>query len=134
MGERFFRELTSLDDRRSAASDAIAWGFPREIDDDEVRGSFWFRLEDRLVFWFERVPGFTDLWLHLVVAPTYRYRWPVIDWIEAYQAAAIAKGAKRVRYQPFGDDRDGKVPEYLARIGWTSDALGPCKVLEAAHG
>lgn len=135
MGERLFRELASFEDRQGAASEAVAWGFPREISHDEIQDSYWFRLGDDVIFWFESVESLPGLWIHLAVSPPSRYRWPAVRWLFLSEQIARELGHDRLHYNPFGDERDGKIPNYLARLGWVPNGYGMTRMLgDELHG
>lgn len=133
-GERAICELESIEQKRIAASDAQAWGFPREILPPEISDSYWFRLGTGVVFWYERVPHTPDLWIHLAIAPHLRSRWPVRTWVRESESIARKKGANCLRYLPFGDERDFPVVGYLTRIGWLVDEFGLFKSLGVRNG
>jgi len=128
VGERLFRELVSLEAKQSGAQDAALWGFPREIDADEIESSYWFRLGQDVVFWYESVPGLPGLWVHLAVSPHGRENgWGQRRWIVASEIIGELLGADRLRFVGFAGVNN--VTDYLTRMGWQEDATGLHKML-----
>lgn len=131
MGESLPVELGSFDECERAATDAVAWGFPREPEHDEIKASYWYRLGPDVVFWYEPDPvDPTSMAIHIAVRPEARGYWPGRVMLRNYLRLAHAHGAKNLFSFPL-DDVSGSI---LERLGWTPFDGGLVRNLEFLDG
>ena len=124
MGERFFRELTTVDKKQDAACDAVRWGFPREVTRKEIDKAYWFRFGGDVVFWYESVSIMPDsLWIHIAAKPGVR-RWlvPTRRWLIGSEVIGELLGAEQLRFIPIEGERE--VHQHLTSLGWEPDEFG----------
>lgn len=70
---RFWNSVAH-DDRHGAAEQAMAWGYPREIEDEEVDASSWLRFGDDVIVWFGLGINDESLTPYLCIKPESRGR------------------------------------------------------------
>ena len=118
MGPWGARQLETAAKVAEAIEDVQAWGFPRPIDDSELRGA-WFRMGRGVVWWYEewRADMPDAGWVHLAVAPRlHGGAWPVRRWTVAVEIVGEIIGASVLLFAPLPNQ--GQVVEYLRRLNW----------------
>ena len=112
---------TEMPERLAAAADARAWGYPREIDDDEERGAHWIRYGRHAMMWFQWLDSEStgDLVLHVCVHPEKRGRIYPRKFLRTALIVAEMVGARRLVFA--GAVGREPVRDYLTRLGWEPD-------------
>lgn len=127
MGDRLFQKLEAGDQIAKAARDAVAWGFPREVQPIEILQADWFRMGPSVVFWFEHYPISSTWFVHLAVAPEARRRWGQRRWLRWIEDYARSEGATEIGFvRAVGCEQS---EDYVRRLGWSETPYGLARVV-----
>ncbi|MFP8878540.1 MAG: hypothetical protein AAEJ52_06190 [Myxococcota bacterium] len=132
---RVFREVDTTE-RIEAAAQAVEWGYPREIPDDEASRSTWVSYGDDALLWYESAEFFKPnaLALHGCSRPGARGRLGNPREMIAIEIIAELQGATRLYSLTGFPGGTSKIPRkamrrYLRSRGWTNVEFGSYKDL-----
>lgn len=115
MEVRRFTELLEDDERRAGIKDAMAWGYPREIEEREIGASVWVRYGPDCIFWLNGVSE-DELGLHIAIRPESRGSLSGRRLFIGIETIAQLCGATNLRaLLPPGSE---PLRLYLHRLGW----------------
>jgi len=117
--EFWLEELELGEDILTATEEVLAWGFPREVTNEEWLYARWFMMGPRVIFWIETIPGFPeDVAIHGATAPSVRGHWPVERWFRHVLTISEQMGARRIR-----SASEGEIPDFMAALGFDEDPV-----------
>jgi hypothetical protein len=126
---RFFREIHPGDEL-AAASLAMSWGYPRDIEADEALGATWIAQGDDALAWFTPAKdGVVSL--HACAAPDARGTLGSARTLAGIEAIAELRLGAEILVAVFGNTtpRDLIMRRYLGARGWSANRWGCAKAL-----
>jgi hypothetical protein len=134
---RYVREVMA-EERCAAAAMAMAWGYPRPIEEDEAERSSWVRYGDDVLVWFESCELPKTLKLHGCAAPSARGALGSPRAMIAAEVVAELLGAERLWAFAAVPGSSSPPPpramrRYLRMRGWQECEFGNFRDLGAAQ-
>ena len=134
---RYIREVLP-EDRPAAAAEAMAWGYPRPIEEDEAERSAWVRYGDDVLVWFDTGPEPDALAVHGCAAEEARGALGSPRAMIAMEVVAELLGASRLYSVTGLVGQETRVPRkamrrYLRMRGWQECEFGNFRDLGAAR-
>jgi len=125
---RYIREVLP-EDRYAAAAEAMAWGYPRPIEEDEAERSAWVRYGDDVLVWFESCELPKTLALHGCATPSARGALGSPRAMIAVEVVAELLGAERLLAFAASPGGNSELPSramrrYLRMRGWQECEFG----------
>lgn len=125
---RYFHEILPGDEL-AAASLAMEWGYPRDIEADEALGATWIAQGDDRLFWF--IPARDGVVsLHACASPEARGDVGSPRTMAALEAIAELRLGAEVLVAVFGSSEPHRrMRRYLGERGWSANQWGCAKAL-----
>jgi hypothetical protein len=117
-----------------AAKQAMEWGYPRPIPDEEAEGATWARFGDGVLVWFLLGPTDQDMVVHCCARKDKRGRLGTPRQMLALEILAECMGATRLYSVTGLPGEEGKIPRkamrrFLRMRGWVQTDFGNYKDL-----
>lgn len=120
--------------RLEAAKEAMEWGYPRPIPDEEAEQAMWVRSGDSVLAWFIDGPREEEVIVHCCARKDRRGNLGTPREMLALEIIAELMGAKRIYSVTGLPGQDERIPRkamrrYLRMRGWTQTEFGNYKDL-----